>query len=137
MFCQIFFGVVIFGLFHGLLLLPVLLSWFGPAPYTSAYQKHENEKSTNDNTMVQNNYVMPDTRDSSKNEIEKDGNNTSRNEGDQDRSDSVIKEGGHDNPAMDHGEVSSELVIIYVSWRLKLRDNKSCIMKCWIRPLNL
>ena len=27
---QLFFGVVVFGLFHGLAYLPVVLSWFGP-----------------------------------------------------------------------------------------------------------
>lgn len=33
-FClQIFFAVVLYGLFHGLVFLPVLLSLLGPAPY--------------------------------------------------------------------------------------------------------
>lgn len=31
-----FVTVVIFGLFHGLVYLPVILSWVGPAPYDSA-----------------------------------------------------------------------------------------------------
>ncbi|XP_071952393.1 patched domain-containing protein 3-like [Antedon mediterranea] len=35
-FFKVFLLVVLFGLFHGLVLLPVLLSWFGPAPYASA-----------------------------------------------------------------------------------------------------
>ncbi len=30
---QIFFCVVFYGLFHGLLFLPVILSWIGPSPY--------------------------------------------------------------------------------------------------------
>lgn len=30
---QIFFLVVLFGLFHGVVLLPVILSWIGPKPY--------------------------------------------------------------------------------------------------------
>jgi hypothetical protein len=32
---QIFFLVVCFGLFHGIVLLPVILSLIGPAPYAS------------------------------------------------------------------------------------------------------
>uniref|UniRef100_A0A0P4W568 SSD domain-containing protein n=2 Tax=Scylla olivacea TaxID=85551 RepID=A0A0P4W568_SCYOL len=32
---QIFFGVFIFGVFHGLVFLPVLLSLIGPAPYST------------------------------------------------------------------------------------------------------
>lgn len=30
---QVFFTVVLFGLFHGLVYLPVVLSWLGPEPY--------------------------------------------------------------------------------------------------------
>lgn len=33
---QVFFCVVLFGLFHGLCYLPVLLSAIGPSPYESA-----------------------------------------------------------------------------------------------------
>lgn len=33
---QVFVTVVIFGLFHGLVYLPVILSWVGPAPYDTA-----------------------------------------------------------------------------------------------------
>ena len=33
---KIFFSVVFYGLFHGLFLLPVMLSFVGPAPYSSA-----------------------------------------------------------------------------------------------------
>ena len=32
---QVFFTVVVFGLFHGLAYLPVILSWIGPEPYHS------------------------------------------------------------------------------------------------------
>ncbi|XP_071523040.1 patched domain-containing protein 3-like isoform X2 [Panulirus ornatus] len=35
-FFKIFFAVVLYGLFHGLVFLPVLLSLLGPAPYPSA-----------------------------------------------------------------------------------------------------
>nr|XP_002739466.1 PREDICTED: protein patched homolog 1-like [Saccoglossus kowalevskii] len=35
-FFKIFFLVVLFGLFHGLVFLPVMLSWTGPSPYLSA-----------------------------------------------------------------------------------------------------
>lgn len=43
---QIFFCVVLYGLLHGLLFLPVLLSWVGPSPYDSAYDGdvHPDEK---------------------------------------------------------------------------------------------
>lgn len=34
---QVFFLIVLFGLFHGLVYLPILLSLFGPKPYQSAY----------------------------------------------------------------------------------------------------
>lgn len=40
---QVFFAVVLFGLFHGLCYLPVLLSAIGPAPYESA-RDHKSEK---------------------------------------------------------------------------------------------
>ena len=33
---QVFFGVTVYGLFHGLVLLPVLLSLIGPDPYLPA-----------------------------------------------------------------------------------------------------
>jgi hypothetical protein len=37
---QVFFTVVVFGLFHGLVYLPVVLSWLGPEPYdTSSVRK--------------------------------------------------------------------------------------------------
>ncbi|CAG0886016.1 unnamed protein product [Cyprideis torosa] len=36
---KVFFGVVVFGLYHGLCFLPVLLSLIGPAPYDSAEAK--------------------------------------------------------------------------------------------------
>lgn len=33
LFFRVFFTVVLFGLFHGLVYLPVVLSWLGPEPY--------------------------------------------------------------------------------------------------------
>ncbi|GFO48111.1 patched domain-containing protein [Plakobranchus ocellatus] len=42
-FFKVNFLVVLYGLFHGLVFLPVLLSWFGPQPYPTAdrvYRKH-------------------------------------------------------------------------------------------------
>ncbi|XP_053394032.1 protein patched homolog 1-like isoform X2 [Mercenaria mercenaria] len=35
MFFRVFMSVVLFGLFHGLVYLPVVLSWVGPSPYPS------------------------------------------------------------------------------------------------------
>ena len=37
---QVFMTVVIFGLFHGLVYLPVILSWVGPTPYETADPAH-------------------------------------------------------------------------------------------------
>ncbi|KXJ16057.1 patched domain-containing protein 3 [Exaiptasia diaphana] len=42
-FFKVFFAVVLFGLFHGLCYLPVLLSAIGPSPYESA-RDHKSEK---------------------------------------------------------------------------------------------
>merc|ERR1711966_39870 len=42
-----FFGIVIFGVLHGLVLLPVLLALYGPKPYSTA--KHSNDQLINDN----------------------------------------------------------------------------------------
>ncbi|XP_062583779.1 protein patched homolog 1-like isoform X2 [Saccostrea cucullata] len=42
-FFKIFFLVVIFGLFHGLVYLPVLLSWIGPSAYTSADRRYKGD----------------------------------------------------------------------------------------------
>lgn len=39
---QIFFGVVLFGLYHGLVFLPVFLSLLGPQPYPTSMQDHNN-----------------------------------------------------------------------------------------------
>ncbi|ODN02586.1 Patched domain-containing protein 3, partial [Orchesella cincta] len=41
-FFKIFFLVVVYGLFHGLVFLPVLLSIIGPAPYATAVLEDEN-----------------------------------------------------------------------------------------------
>lgn len=38
---QVFFLVVVFGLFNGLGLLSVILSWIGPAPYLNARKQPE------------------------------------------------------------------------------------------------
>ncbi|XP_046544778.1 protein patched homolog 1-like isoform X1 [Haliotis rubra] len=49
LFFRVFMTVVIFGLFHGLAYLPVILSWVGPQPYESSYKT---EESTNHITVV-------------------------------------------------------------------------------------
>ncbi|XP_062571454.1 protein patched homolog 1-like isoform X2 [Saccostrea cucullata] len=36
LFFKVFFTVVVFGLFHGLVYLPVVLSWLGPKPYDTS-----------------------------------------------------------------------------------------------------
>ncbi|KAJ8305846.1 hypothetical protein KUTeg_016391 [Tegillarca granosa] len=50
-FFKVFLLVVVFGLFHGLVYLPTILSWIGPQPYLSAIRqtKHEKADSTNRN----------------------------------------------------------------------------------------
>nr|KAG5711759.1 hypothetical protein BaRGS_023523 [Batillaria attramentaria] len=49
-FFKVFLLVVIYGLFHGLFFLPVLLSWLGPDPYSTAdrhfHPAHESRPST-------------------------------------------------------------------------------------------
>lgn len=53
LFFRVFFTVVLFGLFHGLVYLPVVLSWLGPEPYhtssvhTSPRRQLEVEKASN------------------------------------------------------------------------------------------
>ena len=42
-FLQIFFGVVVYGLFHGLVFLPVLLSLVGPPSYAGQMESHPAE----------------------------------------------------------------------------------------------
>lgn len=47
-FFRIFFFVVAYGLFHGIVLLPVILSIIGPKPYkTEKYQDTESENMEN------------------------------------------------------------------------------------------
>ncbi|XP_067679237.1 patched domain-containing protein 3-like [Haliotis asinina] len=47
-FFKVFLLVVCFGLFHGLIYLPVVLSWIGPSPYLSAdHDYHPNEAEVN------------------------------------------------------------------------------------------
>lgn len=48
-FFQIFFLVVIFGLFHGLVYLPVLLSWIGPSAYSTADRRYKGDDVDLDN----------------------------------------------------------------------------------------
>ena len=36
-FFKMFFITIVFGLLHGMLLLPVLLAWFGPPPSADAH----------------------------------------------------------------------------------------------------
>lgn len=47
-FFKVFFLVVVFGMFHGLVFLPVILSLLGPAPYAP----HEADKTTKDNVAT-------------------------------------------------------------------------------------
>jgi len=44
-FFKVFLLVAAFGLFHGLIFLPVTLSWFGPSPYLSVTQEHKKKDS--------------------------------------------------------------------------------------------
>ena len=41
LFYQVNFLVVLYGLFQGLVFLPVMLSWLGPAPYADATPRGE------------------------------------------------------------------------------------------------
>lgn len=41
--------MVIFGLFHGLVYLPVLLSWIGPSAYSSADRRYKGDDVDLDN----------------------------------------------------------------------------------------
>ena len=50
-FFRIFLLVIIFGLFHGLILLPVLLSFIGPASYDNATPVNIESVSSEKNTM--------------------------------------------------------------------------------------
>ena len=43
---QVFLGVVVFGLFHGLIFLPVILSLVGPAPYLTEEEIEKDSCST-------------------------------------------------------------------------------------------
>ena len=43
---QVFVTVVIFGLFHGLVYLPVILSWVGPTPYDTAEPVKKSRENT-------------------------------------------------------------------------------------------
>ena len=45
---QVFLAVVLLGLFHGLVFLPILLSWVGPTPYLSA----EKDSHVNGNAAI-------------------------------------------------------------------------------------
>ena len=47
-----FFCVVLYGLFHGLCYLPVLLSAIGPAPYESATQSQHDRKGSGSRSPV-------------------------------------------------------------------------------------
>ena len=51
-FFKIFLMVVAFGLFHGLILLPVILSLIGPAPYLNAKPANEEQKITGKNDQI-------------------------------------------------------------------------------------
>ncbi|XP_063722522.1 protein patched homolog 1-like isoform X2 [Symsagittifera roscoffensis] len=44
-FFKIFFLVCVLGLYHGLIYLPVMMSWLGPAPYSSAHKPGHDDSS--------------------------------------------------------------------------------------------
>ena len=49
---QLFFGTVLFGLWHGLVLLPVLLSVIGPAPYPTARSNNTPTSKVNSGIII-------------------------------------------------------------------------------------
>ncbi|XP_033117037.1 patched domain-containing protein 3-like isoform X2 [Anneissia japonica] len=102
-FFKIFFLVVLFGLFHGLVLLPVLLSWIGPAPYASAVQV-DAAISTQNGSVKSN---------SSKDQSNNATNGTIVNSG------SPSEKANFDNPAYD-GEVAS--VPLSAEEKLQMKD---------------
>lgn len=57
-FFQVLFLVVIFGLFHGLVYLPVLLSMIGPGAYFSADRRYQHDKKERDEENGVDNYAM-------------------------------------------------------------------------------
>ena len=61
MFFQVFFGVCFFGLYHGLVYLPVVLSLIGPAPYKVAFKSSviELQAVTGPGTEEENTQLMP------------------------------------------------------------------------------
>ena len=61
---QVFFTVVLFGLFHGLAYLPVVLSWIGPNPYQSSnpHGVKGNEKSHSSEQNGSAKYEMQETQ---------------------------------------------------------------------------
>ena len=42
--CQVFLGVVLFGMWHGLAFLPVILSLMGPQPYVTAHHDADGDE---------------------------------------------------------------------------------------------
>ena len=63
---QVFMTVVIFGLFHGLVYLPVILSWIGPAPYDTADSVHKvTENTAEDIKMDQRSSLLDASEDPS------------------------------------------------------------------------
>ncbi|XP_041359344.1 protein patched homolog 1-like isoform X2 [Gigantopelta aegis] len=65
LFFRVFFTVVLFGLFHGLVYLPVVLSWVGPQPYTtepphtSTSRELQSRHSSAEDASVQNGCAQP------------------------------------------------------------------------------
>ncbi|XP_071143132.1 patched domain-containing protein 3-like isoform X1 [Mytilus edulis] len=57
-FFKVLFLVVIFGLFHGLVYLPVLLSMVGPGAYFSADRRYQHDKKERDEENGVDNYAM-------------------------------------------------------------------------------
>ncbi|XP_071537135.1 NPC intracellular cholesterol transporter 1 homolog 1b-like [Panulirus ornatus] len=64
-FFKIFFGVFVFGVFHGLLFLPVLLSLIGPAPYDTdnhAIPEHDDNGNDSNDSAVHSKSIEIDGR---------------------------------------------------------------------------
>ena len=60
---QVFLLVAACGLFHGLIFLPVTLSWFGPSPYLSVTQGHSRKGSRKDQANPEKENAVQEMKD--------------------------------------------------------------------------